>query len=82
MREHQREVLRQLVRPDWTVPDYDMIMSYWLRSMDDMMALVSCPEWPEIEKEALALSNTRIGHLVAGHEIVQFENNETRRTDT
>lgn len=61
--------------PDWTVPDYDMVTTYWIRSMDDMQALTTDPEWAELEKEAAARTNMSIGHLVVGHEIVHFEKN-------
>lgn len=63
-------------RPDWSVPDYDLTISYWLHSLDDMQALTMDPEWAELEKEASTKGNMKIGQFVAGYEIVQFENNE------
>jgi hypothetical protein len=66
----------QMGRPNWTIPDYDLVITYYLRSLDDMQALTTDPEWVELEKEASKKSNMEIGHFVAGHEIVHFENNE------
>lgn len=63
-------------RPDWIVPDYDLTISYYLHSLDDMQALTMDPLWAELEKEAGTKSNMTIGQFVAGYEIVQFENNE------
>lgn len=62
-------------RPDWTVPDYDLVTTYWLRSLDDMQALTTDPVWAELEKDAATKSNLSIGHFVIGHEVVQFEGN-------
>ncbi|ROW12643.1 hypothetical protein VMCG_00583 [Cytospora schulzeri] len=75
-REPLRHALKtEMGRPDWTIPDYDLVTTYWLRSLDDMLALTTDPEWAELEKGAQAISNMSIGHFVVGHEIVQFENN-------
>lgn len=62
-------------RPEWTVPDCDLVMTYWLRSLDDMTALTKSPEWAELEVEAEKITNIALGQFVVGHEIVQFENN-------
>ncbi|XXH03875.1 hypothetical protein Hte_010283 [Hypoxylon texense] len=62
-------------RPDWSVPDYDLVITYWLRSLDDMRALTMDPEWAELEKDAATKSNMSIGHFVVGHEVVHFEGN-------
>ncbi|KAI1390157.1 uncharacterized protein F4822DRAFT_225776 [Hypoxylon trugodes] len=75
-----REPLRQMLkgemnRPGWTVPDYDLVHTYYLRSHDDLKALTLEPKWHELEEEASKLSNVSIGHFVNGFEIVQFENN-------
>lgn len=64
-------------RSDWTVPDYDLTITYWLPSLDYMQKLTSDPEWVELEKEALERANMSIGHFVYGHEIVHFENNDS-----
>ncbi|CAI6087648.1 unnamed protein product [Clonostachys chloroleuca] len=56
-------------RPKWTVPEYSIIMSYWLRSMDDLTALTTDPEWFELEKDAQKISNPEFGHIAIGHEI-------------
>lgn len=63
-------------RPDWTVPDYDLVTTFWVHSLDDMHALTADPEWVQLEKEAAARSDLSIGHFVVGHEIVHFEGNE------
>ncbi|KUI66623.1 hypothetical protein VM1G_02542 [Cytospora mali] len=63
-------------RPDWTIPDYDLVTTYWLHSLDDMQNLTMDPEWAELEKEAAAISNMSIGQFVVGHEKVQFEGNK------
>lgn len=34
-------------RPEWTIPDYDMVTTYWLRSLKDMQALTTDLEWVE-----------------------------------
>lgn len=76
-REPLRHTLKTAMgRPGWTIPDYDMVTTYWLRSLDDMQALTTDPEWAELEKEACTKCNMSIGHFVVGHEIVHFENNE------
>lgn len=63
-------------RPGWTIPDYDMVTTYWLHNLDDMQALTTDPEWAELEKEAVTKANMPIGHFVLGREIVHFEGNE------
>lgn len=63
-------------RPDWVVPNYDLVTTYWLHSLDDMQKLTMDPEWAELEKGAAAVSNMSIGQFVVGHETVQFEGNE------
>lgn len=60
-------------RPKWTVPDHDIIMSYWIRSMDDMTALTTDPDWIELEKEATSLADMTVGQFVIGHEIVHID---------
>lgn len=64
-----------MAKPDWSVPDYDMVTSYWLRKGEDLTALMADPEWAELEVGAAAISNLSVGHIVLGHEIVHFENN-------
>ncbi|KAK6224034.1 hypothetical protein LQW54_000180 [Pestalotiopsis sp. IQ-011] len=76
-REPLRHALKtDMGRPDWTVPDYDLVTTFWVHSLDDMHALTADPEWVELEKEAAARSDLSIGHFVVGHEIVHFEGNE------
>ncbi|KAK4184882.1 hypothetical protein QBC35DRAFT_466056 [Podospora australis] len=74
---HFREPMReafvlQMGRTNWTVAEYDIVMTYWLRSLNDMAALVQDPEWIELEKEAWRWGNMDIGHVVVGHEIIQL----------
>lgn len=68
-------MLKAQGRSEWSVPDYDLTITYWLPSLDAMKSLTSDPEWAELEQEALTKTNMTIGHFVIGHEIVHFENN-------
>jgi hypothetical protein len=67
-----------LGRLEWTVSDYDLVLSYWLRSPNDLVALTQDPEWIELEKDARARINFSIGHFVIGHEIVQLTSSDAR----
>ncbi|KAI0122485.1 hypothetical protein F4814DRAFT_408888 [Daldinia grandis] len=71
-REPFRQTLKDMGRLKWTIPDYDIVMSVWLRSMDDMLALYKDPEWIELEEEAQLWCDVTIGHFVIGREIVQI----------
>lgn len=62
-------------RPGWSIPDYDMVTTYWLHSLDDLGVMTSTPEWAELEVGAQAITNMDKGHFVVGHEVVHFENN-------
>lgn len=62
-------------RPQWVVPDYDLVMTYYLRSLDDMTKLTTSAGWAELEVGAEKIANVSIGQLVIGHEVVQFEDN-------
>ncbi|KAI2602194.1 hypothetical protein GGR54DRAFT_625319 [Hypoxylon sp. NC1633] len=65
-----RHVLKEgMGRPDWTFPDYDLVTTYWLRSLDDMQALTADPEWAKLEKEACIRSNMSVRHFVVGYEV-------------
>lgn len=80
-REPFRHALKnEMGRPDWTVPDYDLVISYYVPSMDVMQALTTDPEWAELEKMAAVKCNMSVGHFVAGHEIVHFEGNNAGST--
>lgn len=59
-------------RPNWTVPDYDIVMSYWLRDLTDMRGLTADPEWHAVEEEAQKWANMADGHFVIGYEIVML----------
>ncbi|KAH8893098.1 hypothetical protein GQ53DRAFT_745971 [Thozetella sp. PMI_491] len=77
LRELFRGALKtQLNRPNWTVPDYDLAMTYWIRGPEAMGPLTQDPDWLELEKEALTKANMEIGHFVVGYEIVQFDTGE------
>lgn len=39
-------------RPGWTIPDYDMVVTYWLHSLDDLRLLNTDPVWAELEEGA------------------------------
>lgn len=71
-REQQREAAKQMGRDNWTIPDYDVAMSYWIRSMDDLGAMVMSPEWNELEAESLPKVRIEIGHFLVGQQIVHF----------
>ncbi|KAI3392887.1 hypothetical protein diail_5020 [Diaporthe ilicicola] len=78
---HFREPLRQALktdmgRPGWTIPDYDMVSTYWLHSLDDLRLMTTDPVWAELEEGAQAITNLSIGHFVIGHEVVHFEDNK------
>ncbi|KAJ0116111.1 hypothetical protein J7T55_005057 [Diaporthe amygdali] len=50
----QKEPLRHALktdmgRPGWTIPDYDMVTTYWLHSLDDLRLLTTDPLWAELE---------------------------------
>ncbi|RYP09571.1 hypothetical protein DL764_001256 [Monosporascus ibericus] len=79
-REPQREAAKQMERHEWTVPDYNFIMSYWLRSLDHMRTMVTSPEWIALEKEAQPRAIMRIGHFVVDHQIIHLENDEACNT--
>ncbi|KAK4225462.1 hypothetical protein QBC38DRAFT_483072 [Podospora fimiseda] len=73
-----REPFRQALvgpmgRPQWTVPDYDIVISYWLKSVEDLEKATKDPRWIELEeKEVLEKTNMALGHFVIGHESVVF----------
>lgn len=72
-REPNREFIKnQLKQPEWTVPDYDAVVSYWIRDPADMGKLTADPAFAELEKDAPAIANQRLGHLVLGHQTVVF----------
>lgn len=62
-------------RPGWSIPDYDMVTTYWLQSLDDLRLMTTDPTWAELEEGAQARTNMSVGHFVIGHEVVHFENN-------
>ncbi|KJZ72353.1 hypothetical protein HIM_08279 [Hirsutella minnesotensis 3608] len=66
----------------WTVPDYDIVLSYWLRSIDDMYAMISSSEWDELEKEARPHANMEIGHFLLGHHKVHFDHTAEAQKNT
>ncbi|KAK4194830.1 hypothetical protein QBC40DRAFT_290017 [Triangularia verruculosa] len=72
-REPFRAALQQMGRDQWTIPDYDVVMSYWTPTTDTIQGLTQDPEWIELEqKEALPRANINLGHFEVGHEILQF----------
>lgn len=64
-------------RPEWTVPDYDLVHAYYLRNMDDMKAVTMEPKWNELEETAQKMAKMSIGQVVIGHETVHFEDNKS-----
>lgn len=56
----------------WTVPDYDVVVSYWVHNPADVGKVTADPEWLELEKDAPAVTKQGVGHLVLGHQTVGF----------
>ncbi|KAI1398818.1 hypothetical protein F4819DRAFT_11293 [Hypoxylon fuscum] len=54
--------------PGWKVIGCDMIVSYWLRSSDDLRSLATDPEWPKMTETEKDYSD--LGHIEL---IVGFE---------
>lgn len=65
-------IKNQMKQGEWTVPDYDVVVSYWVHNPADVGKVTADPEWQELEKDAPAVTKQTIGHLVLGHEIVAF----------
>ncbi|KAK4159050.1 hypothetical protein QBC43DRAFT_304971 [Cladorrhinum sp. PSN259] len=65
-------LVNQLNRPKWTVPDYDIVITYWLHDLDLMEGLRNDPKWVELEEEALKWANMTLGHVVIGRENILF----------
>lgn len=65
-------VKNQLKQPEWTVPDYNAVVSYWIRDPADMGKLTADPGFAELEKDAPAIANQKLDHLVLGHQTVVF----------
>ncbi|KAJ4388022.1 hypothetical protein N0V93_008627 [Gnomoniopsis smithogilvyi] len=72
-REPSRAFIKsQMKQGEWTVPDYDVVVSYWMYNPSDMGKVVADPDWLELEKDAPAVTDQRVGHLVLGHQTVAF----------
>ena len=41
------ELVNQLDKPTWKMTGFDAMTSYWVRSPDDLRALLADPEWEE-----------------------------------
>ncbi|KAK4449718.1 hypothetical protein QBC34DRAFT_463111 [Podospora aff. communis PSN243] len=41
------ELVNQLDKPTWKMTEFDAMTSYWVRSPDDLRALLADPEWEE-----------------------------------
>ncbi|KAK4221599.1 hypothetical protein QBC38DRAFT_461320 [Podospora fimiseda] len=67
-----REALIHMNRPNWTVPDYDVVQSYWLKDITDMQRLTTDPEWLKLEEEAQFWADMDLGHFVVGHEFIML----------
>ncbi|KAK3997953.1 hypothetical protein QBC44DRAFT_346713 [Cladorrhinum sp. PSN332] len=68
----RQALVNQMERPLWTVPDYDIVISYWLNNLEDMQGVTQDPRWIELEKEASERANLTLGHFVIGHQTVLF----------
>lgn len=53
----------QMKQEEWTVPDYDAVVSYWMYDPSDVGKVVADPDWLELEKDAPTFTNQRVGHL-------------------
>ncbi|KAJ4425106.1 hypothetical protein N0V82_000161 [Gnomoniopsis sp. IMI 355080] len=79
-RERQGDFIKnKMKQPEWTVPDYDAIVSYWIRDPTDMVKLREDPEFPELEKDVPVIANTKLGHLLLGHQTLMFTSDEMPR---
>ncbi|KAH8649151.1 hypothetical protein BX600DRAFT_474624 [Xylariales sp. PMI_506] len=76
-REPMREALKtQMNRPKWTIPDYDVIMTYWIRDLSAMGPLTQDPDWLKLEEDAMKIANLETGSFLIGHETVEFQTDE------
>lgn len=72
-REGNRQFIEhKLKQPEWKVPEYDAVVSYYIHDPADMGKLTADPEFQELEKDAPTIGNPRFGQLVLGHETVLF----------
>lgn len=67
--ERQRNFIEKMMKqPDWIVPVYDAIVSYWIRDAADMAKLREDPDFPELEKDVPVNVKAKLGHLSLGHQ--------------
>lgn len=64
-------------RRGWTVTSSHAVLTYWVRDIQQMMALTSDPEYQEIGRESEAgwIDSNR-GEIMVGYEKVYIENEE------
>jgi hypothetical protein len=71
--------LQGMERKGWAMSEYSLMTSYWVRSPDDMRALLADPEWHEKvnepEKDWIDTENIVI---LAGYETVYIEDEEIK----
>ena len=65
-------LVNQMNRPKWTIPDYDIVVTYWLHDLKLMEELRNDPKWVELEVEVLKWANMTLGHMVIGRETILF----------
>lgn len=59
--------------PEWTVHDYDAVLSYWVRNPMDMAKFREDPEFESRMEETLRVVCSKSkGHLSLGHDTVVF----------
>ncbi|KAF2136528.1 uncharacterized protein K452DRAFT_322356 [Aplosporella prunicola CBS 121167] len=68
-------------KPGWKLADYDAIISYWVRSADDMRGLLADPEWAEqVNARETEWADTVNVVTMAGFETVYIEDGQIVNT--
>jgi hypothetical protein len=57
----------------WKVHDCDMVVSYWLRSGDDLKALATDPEWPVITQTEKYHNDMDRAEIIIGWETMYMQ---------
>jgi hypothetical protein len=68
-------------KPGWALSDFDAVTSYWVRTPDDIRALLSDPEWAEkVSEREKHWVNTGNVVITAGWETVYLEDGQIVNT--
>ena len=62
-----------VVRPGWTIDDHDIIISVWVRTTDDMLAIVMDPDFQGLVAGEDEICDSAKAHITAGWEEVFVE---------